>query len=814
MRFLFCFNLLFFAFITSYSQPAIVAGPGKITGRVVDSATKEPVAYAAVTAFLNGSTVVAGGMITDEKGLFVIDHLMVGTYLVKIDFIGYNTISKTGIILSEGQKVAKLGNLPIAGSYKTISEVTVTGARSFMENKLDKFVYNVDKDITSQNGVATDLLKKIPQVAVDVDGNVELLGSANVRVFINGKPSAMFDNNLAEALQAIPASEIKSIEVITSPGAQYDAQGTGGIINIILKNDKSQGINGSINLSAGTLLENGTANIHAHKGKVDINASLGSNGQLTATTHNSMDRKTYGDTSELRQNGTGSDTRNSYKGQVAIDWAINKKDDLNASVRYNNYGGNLTGLTGQQFFTNYPLPATDTNTTRNSSSYFRYRVTDYNINYVRKIDTAGQELDLSYQASYCRYNSYYRQYTDSMYSGSGGEGNNRLKDFETYIVADYTLPLSKKVVFNTGVKGSFTREYSYADHYILNAVTNEYDFDPSGLNYFNYIRDVYAGYVSLTFPLGDNNTLKLGMRDEYTNITLPVDTTNPSYNSFIPSAVISRKLKNNQTLKLSYTKRIQRANYQTLNPYIDATDPLNLLQGNPYLKPERTDAAELSYFKFFKGGSSILATLYYRNTRDDEQNYVLHDDTLTVGNTTYRNVTITTNENAGDQQTAGINLSGTLTLSQKLEIRGSANLFDKYIVSTLIPGNSINAFNYRVNANGTYKFNKGLVAEFFGNFNSPRTEIQGKFPSFTSYSFAIRQLLFKKKASIAFITTDPFNKYVDQPTNITGPDFTVVSDRKIPYRSFGLNFTYKFGKIEYKEKKEDNSDEHNPGERN
>ena len=209
-----------------------------------------------------------------------------------------------------------------------------------------------------------------------------------------------------------------------------------------------------------------------------------------------------------------------------------------------------------------------------------------------------------------------------------------------------------------------------------------------------------------------------------------------------------------------------------------------------------------------------MATLYYRNTHDDEQSYILHEDSVTLGNTIYRNVTITTNENAGDQQITGVNLSGSYSPVQPLEIHGSANIFDKYIVSNLVPGTTINSVNYRINANVTYKFNETLTAEFFGNFNSQRTEIQGKFPSFTTYSLAVRKVLFHKKGSIAFTTTNPFNRYVDQATEVAGTDFSVVSDRKIPYQSFGINFTYKFGRMEYKEKKDEHNEDEEAGTHN
>ncbi len=811
MRFIICLVFFVTLFFNGFSQQVKPAGPGKIKGRIIDSTTGQPIEYATVTAFLKGSSNVAGGMITDSKGQFTIDNLMIGEFIAKIDFIGYNTKTRTGIVITTKQAVVNIGDVLLPGNSKHLKEVTVTGARNFMENQLDKFVYNVEKDVTSQGGVATDILKKVPQVSVDVDGNVELLGSGNVRVFINGKPSTMFDNNLVDALQAIPASQIKSIEVITTPGAQYDAQGTGGIINIILKDNKSQGINGSVALSGGTRLENGSANIHARKGSLDVSASLSGNAQLKGTTLNSSERHSNADSAALFQKGQGFLDKNGYRGQIGMDWAITKKNNITASLSYNNTGNNSSGITSQQQYSYYPF--TDSSTVRNASNTYGYNSLDWSVNYLKKFTKEGQELSLSGQSSNGNGRTWYQQNQhDSLnsYLLNGAEGHNKLMDKETYVIADYAHPLSKDAVLNFGMKGSFSRINSYSDHSLLNPVYGTYTFDSSLLDNFNYSRDVYAVYASATFPLFTSFSMKLGMRDEYTKISLPGDTIAvPSYNSFIPSVVISRKLRNNQTLKISYTKRIQRAGYRQLNPFIDATDPVNLLQGNPYLKPERSDVVELSYYKFFDKGGSVLITLFSRNTRDDEQTYILHEDSLRVGNTLYKDVTITTNENAGYQHVIGVNISGTLAFSQKLEVRGNANLFDKYIVSELVAGTTINSFNYRINVNATYQFSKTLVAEFFGNFNSRRTEIQGKFPSFTTYSFAVRKLLFKNKAGIAFTTTDPFNKYVDQATDITGQNFSVISDRKIPCRSFGLSFTWKFGKMEYKEKKQERSDLNN-----
>jgi len=810
MKFFICLNIFIVISLYSFAQPAVTHGACRVSGKVLDSASGQSVAYATVTAFFNDSSRVAGGAITDEKGAFTIEDLMPGTYNIKVDFISYNAGVKNNIVVTTQKPVAALGNITIAGNSKTIKEVTITGSRNFMENHLDKLVYNVEKDITSQGGVATDVLKKVPQVSVDVDGNIELLGSSNVQVFINGKPSTMFDNNLAEALQTIPASQIKSIEVISSPGAQYDAQGTGGIINIILKDNKSQGVSGNVALSGGTRLENGSANVHVHKGSLDISASLSGNAQLKGTTPTSLNRTT--DSVQLIQNGNGTLQKNNYRAQVGMDWQISKKDDITASIGYSSLETINDGAISQQQIAFYPAYS-DAYTVRNAQNTLIYNTLDWNVNYKKKFHKEGQELNLSYQSSYGTGSTHYEQnqfYPDSDNDSllSGAKGNNKPADKETYVIADYAQPIAKDVVINAGVKGSFSRINSYSDHYLLDPASDIYSFDYSQLNNFNYNRDIYAAYASVTFMLFKTYNLKLGLRDEDTKISLTGDTgvINPSYNFLIPSAVISRTLPGNQTLKLSYARRIQQARYNKLNPFIDATDPANLVTGNPQLRPERGQNVELSYYKFFEKGSSVLVTLYYRYSADDEQSYVLYYPTLNVGDSVYKNVAVTTNVNAGTQQVTGINISGTLTLSQKLEVRGGANLFDKYIQSSLVAGATSNSYNYRININATYQFNKNLIAEFFGNFNSARTEIQGKFPSFTSYSFAIRQMLLNRKASIAFTTTDPFNKYVDQLTDVTGQNFSMVSDRKIPYRSFGLNVTYKFGKIEYKEKKQEHTD--------
>src|SRR5580658_10341765 len=243
----------------------------------------------------------------------------------------------------------------------TMQTVTVTATRGLVENKLDKTVYNVEKDVTSLGGVATDVLKKVPMISVDVDGNVDIMGNSNILFLINGRPSSIFGNNLSDALQSIPASQIKSIEVITSPGARYDAEGTGGIINIILKDNRMNGINGNLSLTGGSRLQNGSFNFNVRHGKFGLNSFFSGNAQLPSTTLNSSNRNSFDTTGALSgnlvQNGSSRFYRNGYETGLNLEWDANKYDVLTGGLQYASFGNNNRG-SYQQTETDYAPPAT------------------------------------------------------------------------------------------------------------------------------------------------------------------------------------------------------------------------------------------------------------------------------------------------------------------------------------------------------------------------------------------------------------------------------------------------------------------------
>ncbi|WP_293304110.1 TonB-dependent receptor, partial [Pedobacter sp. UBA5917] len=346
--------LILFILILSFNNLSAQSNPGKakISGTVLDAATKEPVDFATITIFKTGTKTVVNGISTDAKGTFTVSGLPNGIYKVTIDFIGYKEKIFDPVTINATSSSIALGTILLVSTVDQLQSVTVTAKTPIIENKIDKTVYNTANDLTAQNGVALDVLKKVPMVSVDIDGNVELQGSPSVRFLINGKPSGIFGASLADALQSIPASQIKSVEVITSPGAKYDANGTGGIINIVLKDNKFQGINGSINASAGTRLENGSVNLNVKKGNFGAGIFFSGNKQLNTITRSSLNRLSYNSTRDsinsFFQDGSNPISRAGYQTGINLSWSITPKDELTATLGYNHFNNNGTGITDQR----------------------------------------------------------------------------------------------------------------------------------------------------------------------------------------------------------------------------------------------------------------------------------------------------------------------------------------------------------------------------------------------------------------------------------------------------------------------------------
>ncbi len=816
------FLLLVIAFVSvplfSFSQ----SNETSILGKVTDSSSRQPLENATVSLLAAGNKKPLKGTVTDSTGHFHFDDIRPGNYKLLVEFVGYKP-APMNVTVKKGQAVT-LDRISLKANSSTLQGITIVAQGKLIDNRIDKLVFNAEKDLTSQSGVATDVLKKVPQVSVDVDGNVELAGSSGVRFLINGKPSSAFGSNITDVLQSIPASQIKSIEVITNPGAKDDAEGLGGIINIILKKNSAHGVNGNVSLTAGTRLENGSFNFSARQGKFGMNAWLSGNTRVPGITLSSSERTTTdagsNTTTLLYQDGNNRFKRGGYESGIGFDYDVNDHNTLSGSISYNHFDNNNTGTTNQEqkIFDSTGTLINDTKTFINGNSAFHFHNVDASLNYKKTFKNEDQTLEIGANSSFGYNRSDNNTYQDSMpanYLFYSTLGYNPANEDETELRADYVQPLKKNIKLGAGGKISLYDISSNSNVSLLDPGTGEYSKDNFLSNALTYHQKVYAVYTELSFPVGKLFNAKLGGRYERTDINsyfsnAQQQTLIPGYNTFVPSIFFSRNLTESSLLKLSYSKRIERPEYDDLNPFVNTSDPKNLSTGNPFLKPEIGQRIELGYSNDIPKIGSMFISLFYRENNRDIQPFITYYPYYQVGDTTYTNVDVSTRQNIGKEQNVGLNLFADIKVESKFSIRTNLFFFYRHTINDIDSGYNYNSFNYRLNLNASYQFSPTLAAEAFGNFHSPWQSAQGKYPSFTTYSLAIRQQIWKKKGSIALNATNPFGEYVNQHTQLFGPGFNIDGYRHIPFRSIGINFTYKFGKLEFKKEKEKPSDSLNP----
>ncbi|MFP3597296.1 TonB-dependent receptor domain-containing protein [Chryseobacterium sp. SIMBA_029] len=718
-------------------------------------------------------------------------------------------------ITDSGTLNGKAADSLAGNKIKALEGVTIVAKKAVVENKIDKIVYNVANDLTSQNGAAIDVLKKVPQVTVDADGNVELQGNPNVRFLINGKPSSIFGNSLADALASIPASQIKSIEAVTSPGAKYDAQGTGGVINIILNESKVKGINGTVNASVGTRFETGSVNLNFRNNNFSLNTFFSGNAQLKSRTPSSQDRISHDPSSQTRllQDGYTDFQRHGYRTGLGFEWSINKTNIVSGSVSYNDFANKSIGLINQeQYITDFSNGGEQSIIGyRNSDNRSSVHSIDGNISYRKTFKKEGQELTADYLVSYGSPKSNYLQ-TQSVSGASspysGISGSNPGTDTSHTLSIDYVQPVNENVTLEMGAKTILQHITNTTDVSVLDALSEQYAADPFQSYRLKYDMGIYAAYFSSSLKLFNWLDVRAGARYEYTTVKIDFQNTSiPSYSLLVPSLILSHQFDKGQTLKLAYTRRVERPEYSEVNPFLNFSDPHNITTGNPRLKPEIGDNMELGYTKNFTSGATVSLTLTERINSQDLKQITTFYPVYTVNGTEYANVSLTTRQNIGKEYNSGGIVSGSIPLlNNKLNIRGNMMIFHRYIVSDIYVGNLDMGMRYRLNLNINYQFPKDFIVEAFGNYNSAAKNIQGKNPQSITYSIAARKQFWNKKASIGFTATNPFNQYIKQVTTVNTNDYSSYSVRQLPLRSFGISFSYKFGKMDFKKEKDISND--------
>lgn len=801
---------------------------GKVSGILVDSISKKPLDYASVSIFRATGSSPINGVLSDEKGSFKIEGLHPGSYKLRITYVGYPDKLVTGVVTTDSKPDKNMGTIVVAPSVKALKGVEVTGTAALVENKIDKIVYNAEKDLTAAGGNATDVLQKVPLVSVDINGNVSLRGDQNVRVLINGKPSGATSASLSDVLKTIPADQIKSIEVITSPSAKYDAEGSAGIINIVTKQKNMSGISGSVSGGFGTRQNNGNFNLNYNKNRFNLSINAGGNltwPQTSLTTFNNdiqgVDTAGNPVHTATASNGSTYLKRHGAIGNVSAGYDFNAYNNLHTNIRLNQGGFDPNSNT-QFVFTKFGAPDTTTLYNSNSTSHNTFGGFDWNLDYTRKFKKEGEELDISTQWSHSKIvTDYATLYFNAPAINQNQKDNIDGLNNEYTLQADYTLPISKLLKVEAGGKEILRRLSSNSALYAPDPQDpNSFVYDNLNSSTYKYNQNVTAGYTVLTFTLPKGYSILAGARDEVTTIhgdpqsagqtdLLPFDN---NYNTFIPSLTLQKQLTSTQTLKLTYSKRITRPSLQFLNPYVNKVNILAQTEGNPTLSPEVSQTVELGYTTFI-GSSVINLSAYYKHTAGLIESIVQPLEGLPG--------TLSTFQNAAVNNSVGGSFFGSVNPIKILTLRASINVYTydptAYAVYERLLSNTGTHVQYNAFAAATLNLPNGIIFEAFAVENSPRYTIQGKNPSFSILGAGLKKQILKKKASIGINTIEPFNKYKHFNTDISSPGFSQRTTFAFPFRSVGLTFSYSFGKTTFsnpQQKKGINNDDIKQGDQN
>ncbi|TKC07944.1 TonB-dependent receptor [Pedobacter polaris] len=753
---------------------------GRITAVILDSLTKQPIDYATVSlAKVKDGKAINGG-VTDEKGKIVLQNVAPDEYKLSIGFIGYKT--KTVIIKTTPEKPDyNLGSISVSPTSNTLNEVNIIGQKAVVENKIDRLVYNAEADATNAGGDATDVMRKVPMLSVDINGNVQLRGSS-VRVLINGKPSGTMANSVADALKMLPADQIKSVEVITNPSAKYDAEGSGGIINIITKKSNAEGVSGSVNATAGTRQNAGAFNLTAKTGRFSVNTALGTQLAypqesrvvfLNEITKNNV-------TTSVLQDGTSDWKREAYNGSLGLDYDFNAYNNISTNAKYTRFYNGGPGNSG--FFTNNVKSGNIESSTDMSNGNL-----DWNMDYKLTTKKQGEEFSISGQLTAGKNtNEFINDYKSLIvgmpdsYTASSNVGENKEYTAQT----DYVYPFSKTVTFEAGGKAIFRN------------IQSQYD---TGLNQdFDYDQNVGAAYSTIAFNLTKKIQFKGGVRAEYTAINFS-NSKNDYFNLF-PSAILSQTINGKTTLKLAYNRRVQRPSLAYLNPFLNKSNISFDFQGNPDLAPELSDNMEFGYSTYIKG-SIINASVFYRSTKNIIE--AINKNDLSSGKI------LSTFENVGTTQSYGFNLFTSYNPTPKWTLMSNIAL-NTYEINSRedIKGMNEGTFlNYNFFMRSANSFKGGWNLEFFGVVNSPRYTYQSKTEPMFFYGGAVKKDIFKKQGTIGLNVLNPFKRDLHIETVTQGDNNYQSQNIYYPLRSFGLNFSYKFGKLKFTEKKKIKNDD-------
>lgn len=769
----------------------------KVSGKITEKTTKQPLEYATITFLKPGDTKPVAGGITDSKGEYAID-VPQGTYDIRFEFISFKSYELKNQSIS---KDIKLQNVELSEDSQLLNEVVIRAERTTVEIKLDKKVYNVGQDLMVKGGTVSDVLDNIPSVSVDQDGTISLRGNENVRILIDGKPSNAI--SITDALRLIPADAIEKVEVVTNPSARYDSEGGGGLLNIILKKGKNQGVNGTFIGTVGDPENYGlSGNLNFKTKDINVFTTTGYNyrmspgNSLTDTRYLNADNSTRSYTNERRENER---LNKGYNSTTGFDWYIDKSltwtnqinlrfynTDNPQTVKYYNYDAdrNFTGMTSR--FSDE----------RSNDENF-----EYSTNITKNFKKEGHKLTFNGQFSI-------NQDNDIANINFGDERTTNIQDQNRNVyMADYVLPIGKDSQFEAGYKGEFNRVLTDYGVGFLDDETGLYVLDYDFTNKLDYKEKINALYMQYGSKYGKFSYLA-GLRWEDSNIDInqlfTQDYNNKHYNNFFPSLFLTYELGDESNVSLSYSRRISRPRGRLLNPFSNYSSNINLFQGNPDLDPALSNSFDLGYLKRWR--KLTFSTSLFLNITTDSFQFIRRDsgDTVDNGDGTETPVILTTPINLGKEYRAGFEFTLNYSPFKWWKLNSNFNVFRNetqgdysYTLSNdEVITQDFDNVAYSWSTRLTSKVNLPYKIDWQTNFNynGPQTNAQGKSRGVPSMNLGFSKDILKEKGTVALNVQDVFNsrKRINE-TYIPGT-LDSYSEMQWRVRQVTLSLTYRFNK--------------------
>lgn len=830
---------------------------GSMYGKLIEAKSSKPIEYASVqliqskydSATKKRKDVNIAGMLSESNGDFRLENIpLMGQYKLKVSIIGYKPYEQTvsfdfkrpegdnsdpTAMLSALDK--DLGNILIDVEDKVLDNVTITSEKPGLQLAIDKKVFNVDKNITSVGGTAVDVMRNVPSLNVDIDGNVSLRNNSP-QIFVDGRPTTM-------ELDQIPADAIESVEIITNPSAKFDASGgTAGILNIILKKNRKVGYNGSIRTNIDSRAKIGLgADLNVRQNKINAFVSANFNQRRSIGTGNTERLSLIDNPNNILYQDDRSEFDGHFLfGRAGIDYFVTNRTTLSASINIGN--GKFMPMSWSNLLTDTLSNPVKTSLTKRVSDMSReFNNLGASFSFKHNFPKVGRELtaDINYRnrtgpsdnfITTTFYNPDLTTVNYEQLQRQVGDGDGS----RVVIQSDFVNPINDKSKMEMGVRAAFNDNSNNSAFYSVDPNTGEQTLQPASQVDYSSTDRVLAAYTTYTSKIKDFG-YQLGLRIESSNYQGVLNKTNEKFNidfpvSLFPSVFLSQKFKGDNELQLNYSRRINRPNFWQLTPFVDSTDFLNLSKGNPGLNPEFTNSLELSYQKIFKNRDNMLITLYYKNTNDLITRYQQVETEPVTG----KDQIINTYINANSSYVTGLEIILKNNITKWWELTSNFNLFTSKIKidDPTIPQQDQFA-SWFTKINNSFKITKKLSFQLSGSYQSKtilppggsgsggRGGFGGMFGQSTSAQGYVRPIYYvdaairynflkDNRASLSVNMNDIFRTNVSD-VHSESPYFIQDVFRRRDPQVVRINFSWRFGKFDASLFKRKNNRNNNDG---